>query len=108
MLEFNKNDLKFIGPCPICKSGFMSENIKTLKNKGATSLIHADCAHCESSILITLIRSDAGVITNVGVLTDLYKEDFSRFKDMPLITVDEILRFNKNSDKNNDNFRTKK
>lgn len=108
MLEFNKSDLKFIGSCPVCKSEFIPKNIKTLKNKGATSLLHADCDGCESSLLITLIRSDVGVVTNVGVLTDLYKEDFPRFKNLPVITVDDILYFDKNYDNKNDNLRTQK
>lgn len=108
MLEFDKNDLKFIGPCPVCRFGFAPGNIKTLKNRGATSLLHADCDNCESSILITLIKNGAGVITNVGILTDLYKDDFARFKNMPVVSTDDISRFSDNRDKKNDNFRAKK
>lgn len=95
-MNFDKKYLKFIGPCPICKSNFDSQNIKTLKNREKTSLLHVDCRECESSLLVTLIKNNTGVITNVSVLTDLYKEDFLKFKDMPVITID------------NDNFRTKK
>ena len=108
MLEFDKKDLKFVGPCPVCKSIFASQNIKALKNRGATLLLHVDCHECESSLLVTLIKSNTGVITNVGVLTDLYKEDFPRFKDLPVITADDVLHFDSNSDNKNDNFRTKK
>lgn len=108
MLEFDKNDLKFIGPCPICKSGFISQNIKNLKNKGATSLLHIDCHKCESSLLVTLIKGNTGVITNVCVLTDLCKDDFARLKSLPVITVDEVLHFYKNYDNKNDNFRAEK
>lgn len=107
MLEFDKKDLKFIGPCPVCKSVFNLQNIKTLKNRGATLLLHVDCRECESSLLVTLIKSNSGVVTNVGVLTDLYKDDFLRFRDLPVITIDEVLYFD-NSDNKNDNFRTKK
>lgn len=108
MLEFDKNNLKFIGPCPVCKSVFDSQNIKTLKNRGATSLLHVDCHKCESSLLVTLIKSNTGIITNVGVLTDLCKDDFSYFKNLPVITVDEVLHFDKNYDNKNDNFRIKR
>ena len=108
MLEFDNNNLKFIGPCPICKSGFIPQNIKNLKNRGATSLLHIDCHKCESSLLVTLIKSHTGVITNVGVLTDLYKDDFLKFKGLPVITIDDISYFDNNSDNKNDNFRTKK
>lgn len=96
MLEFDKKYLKFIGSCPVCQSNFDLQNIKLLKNRGATSLLHVDCRECESSLLVTLIKNNTGVITNVSVLTDLYKEDFLKFKDMPVIAID------------NDNFRTKK
>lgn len=108
MLEFDKKDLKFIGPCPVCKSIFDSQNIKALKNRGATLLLHVDCNGCESSLLVTLIKNNNGVITNVSVLTDLHKNDFLRFKDMPIITIDDVLYFDSNSDNKNDNFRTKK
>lgn len=107
MFEFDKNYLKFIGPCPVCKSEFISQNIKALKNRRITSLLHVDCDNCESSLFITLIKSGVGVITNVSVLTDLYKDDFFRFKNMPLITVDDVLNLNDNYDKN-DKLRTKK
>ena len=108
MLEFDKKDLKFIGPCPVCKSVFAPQNITSLKNRGVTSLLHVDCHTCESSLLITLIKSSTGIITNVGVLTDLCKDDFSYFRNLPVITVDEVLHFDKNYDNKNDNFRTKK
>ena len=108
MLEFDKNNLKFIGPCPVCKSNFVPQSIKNLKNRGATSLLHVDCHICESSLLVTLIKGNAGVITNVGVLTDLFKDDFSYFRSLPVITVDEVLHFDKNYDNKNDSFRTKK
>lgn len=107
MLEFDKNDLKFIGPCPICRSGFIPQNIKNLKNRGSTSLLHIDCHKCESSLLVTLIKGNTGVITNVGVLTDLHKDDFIRFRNLPVITVDEVLRFYNYYNKN-DGFRTEK
>lgn len=107
-MNFDKKDLKFIGPCPICKSSFVPQNIKTLKNRGATSLLHVDCRECESSLLVTLIKSNTGIITNVGVLTDLYKEDFLKFRNMPVITVDDVLYFDNSGDNKNDNFRTKK
>ena len=108
MLEFDKKDLKFIGPCPICKSSFAPQNIKALKSREATLLLHVDCRECESSLLVTLIKSNTGIVTNIGVLTDLYKDDFSRFRDMPMITISDVLHFDSNSDNKNDNFRNKK
>src|SRR3989344_5027983 len=106
MSNFDENDLKFIGHCPVCKSNFNPKNIKTLKNREATLLLHVDCRECESSLLVTLIKSNTGVITNVGVLTDLRKDDFLRLKDLPIITIDDVLYFESGSDKKNDNFRT--
>ncbi|MBI2446294.1 MAG: hypothetical protein HYV51_00550 [Parcubacteria group bacterium] len=108
MLEFDKKDLKFIGPCPVCNSNFAPQNIKALKNYGATLMLHVDCSECESSLLVTLIKSNTGVVTNVGVLTDLNKDDFSRFRDMPVITISDVLHFDSNSYNTNDNFRNKK
>lgn len=103
---FDKNNLKFINPCPICKVPFNEENIAVLRNESHASLFHVDCASCKSSIIITLIRSNTGIVTNVGILTDFRKGDFRRFSDLPAITVDEVLEFQKHN--KNDNIRTKK
>lgn len=106
MHSFDKGNLKFISPCPICKARFDIENIAVLRNESHTSLLHIDCGNCESSLIITLIKSNTGIITNVGVLTDLKKDDFRRFNDLPAITIDEVLEFQKHN--KNDNIRTKK
>ena len=106
MIGFDKGNLKFISPCPVCKARFNAEKIAVLKNDGQTSLLHIDCGSCESSLIITLIKSNIGIVTNIGILTDLEKNDFRRLNDLPVITVDEILEFQKNN--KNDNIRTKK
>ena len=95
MIGFDKDNLKFISPCPICKTQFDKRNIAVLKNDGQTSLLHIDCDSCESSLIITLIKSNIGIVTNIGILTDLEKNDFRRLNDLPAITVDEVLEFEK-------------
>ena len=106
MREFDKNNLKFISFCPVCKAKFNAENVAVLRNEGSTSLLHIDCGNCESSLIITLIKGNTGIVTNVGILTDFKKDDFRRFNDLPAITVDEVLEFQKYN--KNDNIRTKK
>lgn len=106
MREFDKSNLKFVSPCPICKAQFDERNIAVLRNEGPTSLLHVDCGSCESSLIITLIKNNSGIITNVGVMTDLKKDDFKRLNGLPAITVDEVLEFQKHN--KNDNIRTKK
>ena len=106
MLGFDKSNLKFVSPCPICKVQFDEKNIAVLRKEGSTSLLHIDCGNCESSLIMTLIKNNAGIVTNVGILTDLKKDDFKRFNDLPAITVDEVLEFQKYN--KNDNIRTKK
>lgn len=106
MREFDKDNLKFISPCPICKAQLNTESIAVLRNEGQTSLLHLDCDSCESSLIITLIKTNTGIVTNVGILTDLKKSDFNRFNDLPAITMDEVLEFQKHN--KNDNIRTKK
>ena len=93
--KFDKGNLKFISPCPVCKAQFNTENIAVLKNDGQTLLLHIDCLSCESSLIITLIKSNIGIVTNIGILTDLGKNDFRRLNDLPAITVDEVLEFEK-------------
>lgn len=95
MIGFDKGNLKFINPCPVCKAQFNMEKIAVLRNNGQTSLLHIDCGSCESSLIITLIKSNVGIVTNIGILTDLEKNDFRRLNDLPAITVDEVLEFEK-------------
>lgn len=99
-MDFDKNDLKFLGPCPVCRARFIPENIAVLKKSNQTSLLHVDCSGCESSISVTLIKNGVGIVTNVGVLTDLKKDDFGRFGGMPPITVEDVIQFQKLNKKN--------
>ncbi len=95
MIGFDKGNLKFISPCPICKTQFDEGNIAVLKNDNQASLLHIDCLGCKSSLIITLIKSKIGIVTNIGVLTDLGKNDFRRLNNLPAITIDEVLEFEK-------------
>lgn len=110
MTMFNKDNLRLIGPCPVCKSAYSLSNIAVLKDSGQTSLLHMDCGNCRTSVFMTLIKSRVGVVTNVGVLTDLSKEDFHRFNDLPAINLDEVIKFSESnqSNKKNGSLRAKK
>ena len=83
--------LKFMGPCPICNSRFNEADIETVSQAGNVSLFHADCVSCKSSVFMTLVKGEAGMVTNVGILTDLTKKDFRDFNNSKVITVEDVL-----------------
>lgn len=90
------NDLlKFVGPCPTCSNRFKDGEIAAVNQSDTVTLVHADCSSCQSSVFMTLVRGQAGTVTNVAVLTDLTKKDFEKFSSLKAITLDDVLELHK-------------
>ena len=88
--------LGFVLKCPICGQKYNLENTKIIESEhdegiGETRLlIHSDCAKCKSSVMFN-IEIDGPEVFSVGMITDLTRQDTSRFKHKAPITVDEVI-----------------
>lgn len=54
-------------------------------------LVHVDCAYCVSSVILAVSAAGMGLITTVGMLTDLTKEDAIHFKNTAPVSADDVL-----------------
>jgi rod shape determining protein RodA len=89
--------LGYILKCPICGFKYNPERTKVIDSQQnelfgeAQILIHSDCVKCKSSVMFSIeIRGPE--VFSVGMITDLTREDSSKFKNRESITADEVIK----------------
>lgn len=83
---------RILTQCPLCQSAYEEAGIRLVGEQGATRLFHCSCQTCGRAMLAVVLEA-SGVVSSVGVVTDLEAADAKRFHDAPAISVDECLRF---------------
>ncbi len=86
-----KEELKSLGNCQVCFAPYRAERAVVLEKNDEAVTIHVDCAKCASSALVTIYSGVKGLVTSVGVPTDLSKSDLERIKKSKRVTHDEVL-----------------
>lgn len=84
-------EFKYLGSCPVCACQFQARGTKILSRKPGISQIYAQCTSCKSSIVVFVLKNSMGLITTIGMLTDMNKDDIVHFSNMRAITSDEVL-----------------
>jgi len=81
-----------LGSCPHCSAELHQEKATIVKKDVKAATFHVDCVSCKSSLLLTVQSGVPGLVTTVGIPTDLEKKDILRFKkDVRAITADDVL-----------------
>lgn len=62
-----------------------------LERKDAFLRIYVDCKKCAASVIVRLLLGRAGVITAVGMITDLSRQDALRLRNLVPLTANDIL-----------------
>lgn len=79
-------------PCPKCGANYEAEHIHFLGQVDLTCLVQLECTDCNLPIIINcVISSDAHKI-NPRIVSDLNARDVARFKKMPALQTDDLLR----------------
>lgn len=94
-------DIQFLGNCPICNTRFNSQRAVILSKKEGLMTVYIDCENCKSSVMVAVFAPAKGIVTIVGMLTDISRDDLStlnRKKD-PL-TYDDVLETHSYLEKN--------
>lgn len=86
---------KFLGNCPICKKKFNSEKTSLLEEDVGIQTLYVECAECDSSVVLGIMKSIPGIVTTVGMLTDMRREDIERLGNMQPITADDVLEMHR-------------
>lgn len=84
-------DLSFLGNCPVCSAQYVKSRTSVVDKLKEAITLHIDCTQCKSSILVSVHAGLKGLVTTIGMPTDLVKSDLKRLKQSSLITVDDVL-----------------
>lgn len=110
--------LNYLGSCPLCHRRLRAERATVIEETSQRALLEADCASCAASLLLTVMRTDAGLdtaflpgdfhrdaalVTTVGMVTDLTAGDAKKILRQPAITVDDVLELHDYLKKRNKN-----
>lgn len=94
--ELSKHEARhFLGHCHQCNAPYSSKQAKVIRRGNGVTYLHVDCAECQASILLAMMVGSLGLVTTIGLPTDLTKEDLERFADAPAITHDDVLALHK-------------
>lgn len=53
--------------------------------------LYVECTKCKSSVVLGVMKHIPGLVTTVGMLTDMKREDIDRFRNLPPLTSDDVL-----------------
>jgi len=76
----------------MCGMGYESHGVEILQKSEQITIVHAECAKCQSAAILTVLSGALGVVTTIGMLTDMSKEDVDRFWNAHEITSDDVLK----------------
>lgn len=91
-MEESSFDLKFVGNCPVCSEPYQKERTSVVDQGQDAISLHVDCAKCASSILLTVSSGLKGLVTTVGVPTDIGKSDIPKIKRSSRVTTDDVIK----------------
>ena len=108
-----KQDTKnsFLGVCPICRKKLKTSNSNIVNKSNLANLYCVECTECYSSVMLAVFTGKDGVITTMGILTDVQKKDMNLVKDSEKVTTDSVLALydyiNKDNNSNSKKYETK-
>ena len=84
-------DYKFLGNCPICNKKFSSSDASCIEGEEDMRVLYVECKKCASSVVLGVVKNVPGLVTTVGMLTDMNKEDIERMRNLSPLTADDVL-----------------
>jgi len=86
----------FLGSCPVCKKKLKDENLNIIDKGEIATLCCVKCVYCLSSIMFTIASSaQGGVLTTVGILTDIQPDDLDMIRSGMRVNADDVLEIHK-------------
>lgn len=83
--------LRAITHCPWCEQAFKDLEVYLLAEQESLQLYHFQCQSCQVNIL-ALVSLAGLVVTSVGVVSDLEREDVQFFLQSTPIQVDDVIQ----------------
>ena len=83
--------LQFIGRCPICNTKYNESNSSLIDRVETTITVYVECVTCASSVVVVIMSGTHGLVTVMGMLTDLKRDDIESMWKKSAITLDNAL-----------------
>jgi len=84
-------DYKFLGKCPICNKKFTPSAVSPIEEAESVQTLYVECQKCGSSVVLGVVKNIPGLVTTIGMLTDMKEEDIKRLRNLPALTSDDVL-----------------
>lgn len=81
---------KLIDSCVHCSANGQQLDMHTINRSMDSELVHIRCASCQGA-LVALLFTTGPLINSVGLITDLSRDDVSRFQEADALTEDDLL-----------------
>lgn len=57
--------------------------------------MYVECEACASSVVLGVVKSVPGLVTTIGMLTDMKREDIARMRTLSPLTADDVIEMHK-------------
>ena len=81
----------FLGTCPLCHKRLKDDTFSVIDKNATSILCYITCTSCLSSLLFTVSLQEEGMMTTIGVLTDIQKEDLDMIKKKIPLNYNDVL-----------------
>lgn len=81
----------FLGLCPICRNKFRSVDADMVNKNESVFLYCVKCRECLSSAMIAVFSMNDGVVTTMGILSDIQAKDAHLIEEKEAVSVDNVL-----------------
>ncbi len=81
---------KILSHCPLCKKNYPDDAVQSLGEQGGADIYHCTCKACGHA-MIAVVLEQAGLVSSIGMVTDLEIHDAISFYKAKPISNDECV-----------------
>lgn len=85
---------KMLSQCPICKKSYLEDAVKHVGQDRGAELYHCSCKGCGHAMMAVVLEQ-AGLVSSIGMLTDLEVSDALQLSKTNPITKDECVKIHR-------------
>ncbi len=82
---------RLLAQCPLCQTVYADQEIHLLGEQDSAKLFHCTCRACGHAMIAVVLES-AGLVSSIGMLTDLEVHDALRCQSATSLTTDECIQ----------------
>lgn len=83
--------LRAITYCPWCEKRFHHLQVHVIAEQANHQLLHFQCQECSSYVLVA-VSINGTVVSSLGLISDLGREDIRRLLGLPQLQEDDVLQ----------------